>query len=198
MVRLENIESIYDDMIIKKNDIIFAIICGLSVAWIASDFFRKYALLFFIVLPILSLIGLWLCGIIAKKIFFVWQAGKFVLAGAFADVIDIRIFQILFLFIPFPLVSKMVSFILATFVKYYSDKHWTFEKHEKDIKNKEMGKFFLVAIVGSLLNVVSFYYFTKIKTGISHNLWIELSIILAAISSGVWNFLGYKFLVFKK
>jgi len=182
----------------KKLDVIFSIMCGLSIAWIAADFLKKYGWLFFIALPVLSVIGLWLASLIGRKILFVKQAGKFVLAGAFADVVDIKVFQLLFWFAPFPLSFKTISFLIATFIKYLFDKYWTFEKYGKEGINREVIQFFMVAIVGALLNVVSFYYLAKIRTGISANLWIELSIILAAVASGVWNFLGYKFLVFKK
>ena len=61
-----------------------------------------------------------------------------------------------------------------------------------------MAKFFLVAIVGSLLNVVAFYFFGKIKTGLSFKIWQEATIILAALITAAWNFFGYKYLVFKK
>jgi len=182
----------------RRNDIILAIICGLAVSWIAADFFKKYWLIFFIVLPVLSVIGLWTVDLIGKKFLFVHQVGKFVLAGAFADVVDIKVFQFLFLFIPFSLPIKAASFIVATFVKYFSDKHWTFQKHEKEDMHKEMAKFFMVAIVGLLINVVLFYFLGKIRIGIPAKLWVELSIILAAVGAGTWNFLGYKFIVFKK
>jgi len=182
----------------KKQDIIFAAICGLAVAWAAGDFFKKYALLFFIILPVLSILGLLLCDILGRKFLFIHQAGKFVLSGAFADVIDIKVFQLLFLFAPFSLFFKGVSFLIATAIKFLANKHWTFEKPGKDGTSREVAQFFLVTLVGLALDVVSFYYFAKIKTGISLNLWVELSIIFAALIAAAWNFLGYKFLVFKK
>jgi len=182
----------------RKIDVIFAIICGLAVAWIASDFFNKYKWLFLFVLPILSIIGLWLTDLIGKKMLFARQAGKFVLAGAFADAIDIKVFQFLFLFIQFSILLKAISFVIATFVKYYSDKHWTFEKHENDHAKREMAYFFLVATVGMAINVVSFYFFGKIRTGLADKIWTEMCIILAALVTATWNFCGYKFIVFKK
>ena len=184
----------------NKNDVIFAIICGLAVAWVASDFFKKYGAFFLIALPAFSIIGLWVADAIGKKFLFVHQLGKFGLAGAFADVVDIKVFQLLFWLLPWPGTSvlKATSYIIATFVKYFSDKHWTFEKPEKKDMHKEMAKFFIVALCGLLINVVSFHYFSKIKTGISTNLWLELSVIFAALVSAVWNFSGYKFIVFKK
>ena len=38
----------------------------------------------------------------------------------------------------------------------------------------------------------------KIKVGITGKSWQEVSIILAALVAAAWNFLGYKFIVFKK
>ncbi len=185
----------------KRNDIIFAIICGLSVAWIAIDFFGKYGFIFLIILPILSIIGLWLADLIGKKYLFVHQAGKFVLVGSFADVIDIKVFQFLIIFAPFSLTIKAISFFVATLIKYWTNKHWAFEKPEKDGIKKEIVQFFGVALVGLALNVCSFYCAIEIigsQFGISVNIWTELSIIFAALVAAVWNFCGYKFIVFKK
>src|ERR1035437_5857209 len=172
----------------KKIDIILSIVCGLAVAWVASDFFSKYTSIFYIALPLLSIIGLWVSELIGKRFLSIYQSGKFVLVGAFADVIDIKVFQMLILLAPFSLVFKAVSFLLATAIKYLTNKHWVFEKHD----GNETIKFFLVTIVGLTIDVVSFYYLKNIQIGISASLWLELSIIFAALITAVWNFLGYK------
>jgi putative flippase GtrA len=114
-------------------------------------------------------------------------------------VVDIKVFQLLFFLIPvFPLAFKAVSFVAGTFVKYWCDKLWTFKKFGKEKMAREMAKFFLVALGGMAINVVSFYFFGKIKTGLAPHIWTEACIILAAIVAGAWNFCGYKFIVFKK
>src|SRR3989344_5833308 len=62
-------------------------------------------------------------------------------------------------------------------------------------------QFFMVTLVGLVIDVGFFYYFTKItgpQFGASNALWIKISVIFAAIMAAIWNFLGYKFLVFKK
>jgi putative flippase GtrA len=185
----------------KNNSVITAIFCGLSVAWVALDIFPKVGWLFFIILPILSVTGLWLAEIIGKKYPFVLQFGKFGLAGGFADVVDIKVFQLLYWLVPFSLAWKVVSFFAGTLVKYFFDKHWTFQRPEKENMHKEMAMFFMVAIVGSVINVAAFYCATKIigvQLGMSEGVWREISIILAAVVTAGWNFLGYKFLVFKK
>ena len=182
----------------NSRDIIFALICGLSVSWLANDFFGKYFWIFFIVLPILSILGLWISEVIGKKFLFLHQAGKFVLAGTFADVVDIKIFQFLFLFAPLSIFFKAVSFLIATVIKYWANKHWAFKKHENGNINREIVQFFLVTLIVLTLDVVSFYYFGRIRVGLPVKMWQEASIILAALVAAVWNFCGYKFLVFKK
>ncbi|MCX6718374.1 MAG: GtrA family protein [Candidatus Staskawiczbacteria bacterium] len=200
----------------KRNDIIFAIICGLAVAWVGMDFLPKYGWMFFIILPILSVAGLLLClpaGRQAttgyKKPLFLGQLGKFALAGAFADVVDIKVFQILFFLLPFSLIIKSVSFLVATAIKYWANKHWAFGDGEivgflsraKKLtisEIKEIGQFLLITLVGLAINVISFYYFSRMKTGLSIKIWTEISIILSALVVALWNFLGYKFIVFKK
>jgi putative flippase GtrA len=178
----------------RRIDILFAAICGLAVAWIAVDFFGQYAWVSFIILPILAVLGLRLADFLGQKIPIVRQTGKFVLSGALADVIDIKVFQFLFWLFPISSLFKAVSFLIATFIKYFTNKHWTFEKHE----GGEVVVFFFVTLIGLAIDVVSFYYFSKISAGIPTKLWTELSIIFAALTAAVWNFLGYKFIVFKK
>lgn len=199
----------------RKKDTIFAIVCGLAVAWIAADFFKGPegypGWFFFFIVPALSVIGLWLVDLIGKKILFVKQAGRFALAGAFADVIDIKVFQLLFLLAPFSLVFKGISFLIATVVKYLANKHWAFPARigyaegvaggRKNDIIKELIQFFVVTLGGLILNVGSFYYFTKImgpQFSMPVKAWTELSIIFSALVVAIWNFSGYKFIVFKK
>lgn len=192
----------------KKFDVVFSTICGLAVAWIVNDFLYGYnvsvfyRLAFFVILALLSIFGLWLADLISQKLFFVRQAGRFFLSGSFADVVDIKIFQLLFFIVPsYTLILKAVSFLVAVLIKFWVNKYWTFEKNEKDGIRKEMVQFVGVTLVGLLLNVVSFYFFTKVLSSpetIPVFLWTELGVIFSALVTAVWNFLGYKLLVFKK
>ena len=167
-----------------KRDIIFSAVCGFGVAFIALDLFQKYtgkySWIFFVALPVLSVFGLWLADLIGKRFLFVRQAAKFSLAGGFADVFDVKAFQFLFWLMPvsteLTLIYKTISFLVGTFVKYFSDKYWTFEKRELAGAPKEMAKFFMVAIGGALINIVSFYFFVRIKTGLSLREWQETQV----------------------
>lgn len=202
----------------KVIDVIFALICGRVMAWLAYDFLKDYGIdvgfwrwLLAILLPIVSVICLWIAYIIGKKMPFVFQVAKFVLIGALATVVDLKLFELsvwLFSLASFAAASSGVliaakgsSFFLATCAKYWGNKYWAFEKSEKENWKKEMMNFFIITLVGLILDVGFFFYFSKIlgpQFGTPQEVWIKLSVILAAIAAASWNFLGYKFIVFKK
>ena len=181
----------------KKRDAVIAAVCGLLVAWVMIDFLGKWGFIFLLVFPVLSIFGLWLCGLLSRKYSFIWQTGKFFLTGSGGTVIDIKIFQLTSWLVGFfisasPLIFKTISFFIAACFKFVADKFWTFEKMDKDGIKKEAISFLAVGIVGALFNVISFWIFTGL------GIWSEISIILATLVTAIWNFLGYKFLVFKK
>ena len=191
----------------KVTDIIFALICGGIVAQITHDFLKGYGIqigvykwLLYYTLPIISLFGLWLAYLIGKKLLFVSQAAKYFLVGIFVTVIDLKLFELL-VWILNPIISKGTSFLISISVKYWGNKHWTFEKPEKENIAQEIFQFVIVTIVGLGIDIGSFFYFIKIigpQFGAPEDVWIKLSVIFAALITAVWNFLGYKFLVFKK
>lgn len=198
----------------KVIDIIFALVCGWIVAWLAHDFLKGYGIeigsykwLLYFSLPIFSLACLWLAYLIGKKLLFVFQAAKYILVGIFVTIIDLKLFEFLvwifslFLTAINPVISKGISFLISTYIKYWGNKHWTFEKPEKEGIRQEIFQFVIVTIIGLTIDVSSFFYFTKImgpQLGTPEDVWIKLSVIFAALVAAVWNFLGYKFLVFKK
>lgn len=199
---------------VKIIDVIFALVSGYAVGWVARDFLKGYgieisflhSLLLHYVLPVVFLFCLWLSRLIGRKFLFVFQASKHLIIGGFATVIDLKLFEFLAwtssVFFPMaPLFSKAVSFLIATLVKYWGNKHWAFEKFEKEKILKEILQFFIVTIIGLILDVGLFYYFIKImgvQFAMPAQVWVKLSVILAAIAAAFWNFTAYKFLVFKK
>lgn len=208
----------------KITDIIFALIAGRILGFLIGDFLREWginiglywALLIWLILPIVSLACLWLAYKIGRKMLFVFQGAKFFLVGAVATVFDLKIFEFLLwlfaLHIPFStLVAKSASFIISTFFKYWGNKHWAFsdyarsrearQKHEKEDIHKEIIVFFSITLVGLAIDVMCFYYFLKVmgpQFGFPEAIWVKFSVIFAALIAALWNFLGYKFFVFKK
>ena len=198
----------------KIPDIIFALITGRVVGFLVQDFLWELNIttnvteniIVWIIFPLLALLGLWLCQIIGRRLTFVHQAGKHLLIGAFATIFDLKLFEWLIwvagiVFLVNPLVAKGVSFIAATFIKYWGNKYWAFERHENANMRQELTQFFLITIIGLIIDVAVFYGAIKFLgpfIPFSPILWTKLAVIMAALVAAIWNFLGYKFFVFKK
>lgn len=202
----------------KVVDVIFALICGRVVGFLVGDFLAEWGisigpwqtLILWVAFPFLALASLWIAYEIfykvGQKALFVYQAAKHILVGGFATVVDLKAFEMFFWFFSLaftanPLVSKAISFVISTAIKYVGNKFWTFQRHEKEHIHREIGKFIFVICIGLIIDVTAFHYISFSmgpQFGLENSLWIKISVVAAAIIAAVWNFLGEKFLVFKK
>lgn len=159
-----------------------------------------------VVFPILSVFCLWIAYLIGKKFLFIYQLAKFLLIGALATVFDLGTLGV---FMAFTGVSiggeyalfKGISFLIATIAKYFADKLWAFEKKETEGATKEFGQFLLVTMIGFGLNVSIAYFvatFIKPQFGLPQESWGMIGGVVATLVTFAWNFVGYKFIVFKK
>ena len=199
----------------KKADIIFPLLIGeITAIYFVSAFSEivpKESLTLYrwglpIFFPILSLIGIWIAYLIGKKTLVIFQIAKYLLSGALATVIDLSILNFLILIVGvatgiYFTVFKTISFIVATFFKFLVSKFWTFEELNKGNSLKETIQFFLVTLMGLVINVTVASFLVNtigVRGGVSDRLWANVSGILAAFVTFTWNFIGYKFIVFKK
>lgn len=123
------------------------------------------------------------------------QGIKHIFTGGVADLVDIGVFNLLFWIFPAQLIIKAISFLVAAVIKYFGNKIWVFDKNDGH-SIKEAGQFLIVTLVGLLVNVASFYCATLFAP--NTKIWTEISVIFAMGVTAIWNFLGYKLLVFKK
>jgi len=197
----------------KRIDIILALITGEAVAWLIFGLVRGYGLeirflswVLAIFLPILAVISLWICYLIGKKILWVFQAAKFLLIGVWATLVDLGVLNFLMWISGLAggwafNVFKGISFLVATFAKYWGNKFWAFEKMEKAGMGREITQFYVVTLVGLGINVgvASLIVNTVgIQFGMPPKIWANIGAIIAALVAAGWNFIGYKFIVFKK
>lgn len=196
----------------KIYDIIIAAVCGESVALLFADFLKEggaeiiagQEIILLVSFPLLSVLCLWVAYSIGRKFLFVFQAAKHLLVGAFVTVVDLKVFEFLFYAVFYGtgiMAAKILSFIIATFIKYFGSKHWVFQKNGAENIGGEAVGFFAVSLVGLAVDAGLFYYLVKIagpQFAIPSSLWIKLSVIFAAFASAAWNFWGCRFLVFKK
>lgn len=193
----------------KKTDIVISLIVGEITAWYFIYLFGGLSrLLYFlpVVFPILSVIGIWIAFLIGKKFLFVFQLTKFLLIGVLATIVDLGILGLLIWISGissgiFYSGFKAISFLVATCSKYFGDKVWAFEKKETAGAGKEFTKFFLVTLGGLIINVGVASLVVNLmgpRFGLSAKIWANVGGIVAAFTTVLWNFVGYKFLVFKK
>lgn len=204
----------------KKIDVILALITGEGVAglfiWLLKNSpnikipFNIQILywLLLIVFPILALFCLWLAYLIGKKYLFVYQLAKFLLIGAVFAIFDLIILNLLLEYFGIKkqetikyMIFVGTSFVIATSAKYVADKYWAFEKKESKEMGKEFFKFFLITVVsGGIQIMVASFAFSLITPlfGLTEIVGANVGKILGIAVASAWNFLGYKFIVFKK
>ncbi len=203
----------------KKKNIILALLAGEGVAGLVYAFIQSSQIdsfwgvkvsilnwLAIILLPLISLLGLYICFLIGKRFVFVFQAGKFFLIGVLTTLFDLGIMNILLLVFGQASgwtynIMKGFSFLAATIAKYWGNKFLAFEKKEgKEIK-KEFTQFFAVTLLSLLINVgVASFVVNTVgpQFGINQTIWANIGAIIASIIGSFGNFIGYKFIVFKK
>ncbi|MBI2626236.1 MAG: GtrA family protein [Candidatus Nealsonbacteria bacterium] len=133
------------------------------------------------------------------------QAIKFVLVGALNTLVDLGVLNLLiftsgistgFAYSAF----KGVSFTVAVINSYFLNKFWTFKGQGGATARKEFTQFFIVSFVGFGINVGVASLVVNIigpQLGIGDKLWANVGAICATFAAMTWNFLGYKFIVFK-
>ena len=206
----------------KKTDVFSVLILGEIVAWFLFSVLKNLGLdttasglvgagipLVFILgvaIPFAALGSLYLLFLINKRFSFMFQLGKFFAVGAANTAVDFGILNFLILIssvasgVAFPL-FKAISFIVAVGHSYFWNKFWTFKSKEREKAPREFLQFFIVSIIGLFLNVGIASFFVNLmgpQFGVSEKLWANIGTAGATLLSMVWNFLGYKFIVFKE
>jgi len=203
----------------KKEDIILALLAGEGVAGLIYGFIKNsqvktilgidssivgWILIF--LLPFIALGGLYICYLIGKKLLFIFQMAKFFLVGVLTTLFDLGIMNILIWIFSTSTgwaynLFKAISFLCATVAKYWGNKFLAFEKKEVKEMKKEFIQFFSITAVSFFINVgVASFVVNTIEPqfGLNIIIWANIGAIIASIMGSLWNFIGYKFIVFKK
>jgi putative flippase GtrA len=147
--------------------------------------------------------ALWLCALIAKAWKAFYQFGQFAAVGTLNSFIDIGVFNLeTFLYgtsaISTPLFAlfKAISFLCATTNSFFWNRNWTFGSKDK-VNAGEVTGFYTIALIGWGANVA---VATLVKAiGPETKLWVDIvSPLVGILVTFIWNFIGYKYFVFKK
>ncbi len=163
------------------------------------------ALIIIITFIILANIALKIAFIIGRRAPVILQFAKFAAVGGLNTLLDLGILNLL-IFLSGIAIGywysgfKAVSFIIASINGYFWNKYWTFGVGGS-VNTKEFAEFFTVSVIGFGINVGIASFLVNIvgsPAGIAGNLWANIGALAATAISLIWNFIGYKFIVFKK
>jgi putative flippase GtrA len=159
-----------------------------------------------LILPLLALAYIFVGSFFKQKFSAVYQLFKFTLTGSLNTFIDFAVLNLLmnaFLITSGWYFSffKIISFSCAAINSYLWNKFWTFKKKETKVGTKEFSQFYLITGISLLLNVgVASLIVNSIgpQFGLTETLWANIGAFIGVLCAFIWNFLGYKFIVFKK
>jgi len=155
--------------------------------------------------------ALWITSLLSRLFPVLLQIAKFVAVGGLNTLLDLGILNIL-IFISgiasgyWYSIFKSISFIVAVINSYFWNKYWTFGG-SKTVSVKEFSQFFVVSLIGFGINIGLASFVVNVINPISligpiglitPERWANIGALAATIISLVWNFVGYKFIVFKK
>lgn len=196
----------------NKKDILLGLLAGLMTGIFAIPFVINTGLIqkipyhytvLLVILPIATAAGVAVAGLIGRRVLVIWQVAKFGLVGVLNTLIDLGVFNLLIFATGSvkgnPLVIfKVISFSAAVINSYIWNKNWVFEDRRSE--NRQFIQFLIVSLVSvavaaGIIKVMTEYI--SPVGGLSQVQWANVAQLVTIVFSFVWNYLGYKFIVFK-
>ncbi len=155
--------------------------------------------------PFLWVAGVWFGGFLSRWLPFMAQFGKYAAVGFLNASIDFGILNAISMAtgVTAGFVVGGVNipgFSVAVFNSYLWNRLWTFRQPEGEGLFDDVPKFLLVTGIGLAINSGVVVLLTTYVTpffGITSVAWLNVAKVIASATSLLWNFLGYKFVVFK-
>jgi len=202
----------------RKSDLYAGVTIGVAIALLFPVIARNIDVaippqwMLVIVAPILTLFGLYLAHLLARMVPVIYQIAKFALVGALNTTVDFGVANFLILVTGISVgvevsLFKAISFAVAVVNSYFWNKFWTFRSKEGVAAGTRGGgvgqfsQFLAVSIVGLVINVgVASLVINTVSpvAGLSTTQWANVGFLAATFTALAWNFVGYKFFVFKK
>lgn len=152
---------------------------------------------------LLFALGVWLSNFLSRWLGFMAQLGKFAAVGFLNTAIDFGVLNLLSA--ATGVTSGFIiggvntpGFIVAVINSYFWNKFWVFRGREGTLR--DFPKFMAVSIGGLLLNsgvVILATTYVPASASFGEAAWLNFAKFFATVLVFVWNFLGYKFLVFR-
>lgn len=133
------------------------------------------------------------------------QATRFCIVGIVNTVVDIVVLNLLILVSgtghsgPLFTAFKTISFLVALLNSFYMNSRWTFAGEGGCRTTVAQGaQFIVISVVASVVNIASASYVASFVTPPAElvSYWPTVAALVGTVCSFVFNFIGYKYLVF--
>jgi putative flippase GtrA len=211
-------------MSINKRDIIYSLIIAEADAWLflyilkvtelsaiipETGFIGQVLTIILrylpIILPLLAALYILVGSFFKEKLASLFQLFKFLLTGSLNTFIDFSVLNFLMAFFQttggiYFTIFKAISFTFSAINSYFWNKFWTFEKKQVKKTAREFAQFYLVTFINLILNVSIATLIVAMgpQWGLSEAIWANIGAFGGVLIAFTFNFLGYKFIVFKK
>ena len=195
----------------KKSDFIAVVVLGEIVAIFLGFIIKGLRMnlpvpifVLYILLPIVAVVTNAVFYWIGKKIPIFFQFAKFITVGLANTAVDFGILNFLMWSSgtyegKSIILFNVVSFLIAAVHSYAWNKLWTFKAKEKTNVASQFLQFVVISFIGVLINSgIVYIIITWVSPLTGVEAWANIAKVVATAVSLVWNFVGYKFIVFKK
>ena len=156
------------------------------------------------VMPPIALMCLWVLARLGRRRLGFFQLGKYAAIGFFNTALDFGIINLLSLATG---ITKGIgvgfinaaSFTVAVVNSFFWNKYWTF-RSPGGSRSAEFVQFVIVSLVGLLINsafVAAMTTYVVPPWELDGRQWLNAVKAMAIVISLLWNFTGYKFIVFR-
>ncbi len=136
------------------------------------------------------------------------QAIRFCVVGVINTAIDIIVLNGLIAVTgtghtgPLFTLFKTISFFAALINSYYMNSKWTFASEDGPSRTtvSQGAQFVIISVLSSVVNIASASYvatYMRAPAGMQHY-WPTVAALVGTVFSFVFNFIGYKYLVFSR
>lgn len=159
-----------------------------------------------VVFPLATLAAMVVGTFLGRRIPVVYQLTKFVLVGGQNFLIDLGVLNLLIAWTDVSegftaSVWKAVAFLVAVSASFFWNKFWTFRSLSTEHAGSQFAQFLVVSGVGLAINVGVFALINDglgPRGALSTEVWASIAAVGAAVAGLMWNFIGYKFMVFRR
>lgn len=169
----------------------------------------SYAVLFLlpIAIPVLFAIGIWLGIFLSRWVVIMVQFSKFVAVGLSNTAIDFGILNMLSMLTGITAGLQVggvnvPGFVAAVVNSYFWNQNWVFKGRESgEGILHDFPKFLAVSVIGLIINsgiIILTTNYGEAVIGLQPEMRLNIAKVIATGVVLMWNFVGYKFLVFRK